>query len=51
MHSIIKRIIGITLGEFAGREYDAMRDHFACTLRKAEDADPGPAMPPKHEMN
>lgn len=40
-----------TPGEFAGKKYDTLRNHFTYTFVKAEGADPGPAMPPKHQMD
>lgn len=40
-----------TPGEFAGKKYEALRNHFTYTFIKAEGADPGPAMPPKHGMD
>lgn len=40
-----------TPGEFAGKKYDALRNHFTYTFVKAEGADPGPAMPPRHQMD
>lgn len=40
-----------TPGEFAGKTYEALRNHFTYSFIKAEGADPGPAMPPKHEMD
>lgn len=39
-----------TPGEFAGKKYDALRNHFTYTCLKTEGTDPGPAMPPKHGM-
>ena len=39
-----------TPGEFAGKKYDALRNHFTYTFIKTEGTDPGPAMPPKHGM-
>lgn len=38
-------------GEFAGKKYDALRNHLTYTFVKAEGADPGPAIPPKHGMD
>lgn len=38
-------------GEFAGKKYDALRNHLTYTFVKAEGADPGPAMPPTHQMD
>lgn len=40
-----------TPGEFAGKKYDSLRNHFTYTFVKAEGADPGSAMPPKHQMD
>lgn len=40
-----------TPGEFAGKKYDALRNHFTYTFLKTEGTDPGPAMPPKHGMD
>lgn len=40
-----------TPGEFAGKKYDTLRNHFTYTFIKAEGADPGTAMPPKHQMD
>lgn len=40
-----------TPGEFADKKYEALRNHFTYTFIKAEGADPGPAMPPKHGMD
>ncbi len=39
-----------TPGEFDGKKYDSLRNHFTYTFVKAEGADPGPAAPPKHPM-
>lgn len=39
-----------TPGEFAGKPYDSLRNHFTYTFVKTEGADPGPAVPPKHPM-
>lgn len=36
-----------TPGEFAGKPYDNLRNHFTYTLVKPDGADAGPAMPPK----
>lgn len=38
-------------GEFAGKKYETLRNHFTYTFIKAEGADPGPAVPPKHGMD
>lgn len=37
-----------TPGEFAGSKYESLRNHFTYTFVKADGADPGPALPPKH---
>jgi uncharacterized GH25 family protein len=37
-----------TAGEFAGKKYDNLRNHFTYTFIKAEGADPGPAAAPRH---
>lgn len=39
-----------TPGEFAGKKYDSLRNHFTYTFVKTDGADPGPAVPPKHPM-
>lgn len=36
-----------TPGEFEGKRYDALRNHFTYSFRQAEGADPGPAVPPR----
>lgn len=38
-------------GEFAGKKYEALRNHLTYTFVKAEGADPGLAVPPKHGMD
>lgn len=38
-------------GEFAGKKYDTLRNHLTYTFVKADGADAGPAMPPKHGMD
>lgn len=40
-----------TPGEFADKKYEALRNHFTYTFIKAEGADPGPAVAPKHGMD
>lgn len=40
-----------TPGEFSGKKYETLRNHFTYTFIKAEGADPGPAVPPRHEMD
>lgn len=37
-----------TPGEFEGKRYDALRNHFTYSFVKADGADPGPAVPPGH---
>ena len=39
-----------TPGEFSGKQYDNVRNHFTYTFVKTDGADPGPAAPPKHPM-
>ncbi|WP_170942193.1 DUF4198 domain-containing protein [Noviherbaspirillum denitrificans] len=39
-----------TPGEFGGKKYDNLRNHFTYTFIKTEGADPGPAVPPAHPM-
>lgn len=38
-------------GEFAGKKYENLRNHFTYTFTKKDGADPGPAVPPRHEMD
>ncbi|RJF95499.1 DUF4198 domain-containing protein [Noviherbaspirillum saxi] len=38
-------------GEFSGKKYDSLRNHLTYTFTKADGSDPGPAVPPKHEMD
>ncbi|HYD81888.1 MAG TPA: hypothetical protein VEC06_18970 [Paucimonas sp.] len=35
-------------GEFGGKKYDLLRNHFTYSFVRADGADPGPAVPPKH---
>lgn len=37
-------------GEFGGRKYDNLRNHFTYTFSKAAGSDPGAAVPPSHPM-
>lgn len=37
-----------TPGEFAGMKYENLRNHFTYAFIKADGAEPGPAVPPKH---
>ena len=37
-----------TAGEFAGKKYENLRNHFTYSFIKTEGADPGPATPPHH---
>lgn len=39
-----------TPGEFAGKKYENLRNHFTYSFVKTDGADPGPALPPKHPM-
>lgn len=39
-----------TPGEFAGKHYDNLRNHFTYTFFHSEGNDPGPALPPDHPM-
>lgn len=38
--------VDATPGEFDGKRYDSLRNHFTYTFLKADGADPGPAVPP-----
>lgn len=37
-----------TAGEFAGKKYESLRNHFTYSFIKTDGADPGPATPPHH---
>lgn len=37
-----------TPGEFEGKQYESLRNHFTYFFVKADGADPGPAIPPNH---
>lgn len=39
-----------TPGEFEGRKYDNVRNHFTYTFVMTDGTDPGPALPPRHPM-
>ncbi|CAB1370213.1 DUF4198 domain-containing protein [Denitratisoma oestradiolicum] len=40
--------VDATPGEFDGKKYESLRNHFTYTFLKADGADPGPAVPPSH---
>jgi hypothetical protein len=37
-----------TPGEYAGKKYENLRNHFTYTFSRTDGADPGPAVPPRH---
>ena len=37
-----------TAGEFGGKKYESLRNHFTYSFIKTDGADPGPATPPRH---
>jgi hypothetical protein len=39
-----------TAGEFAGKQYDNLRNHLTYTFVKAKGSNAGPVQPPKHPM-
>lgn len=40
-----------TAGEFAGKKYESLRNHFTYSFIKTDGADPGPATPPRHDAD